>query len=307
MKQYAENMTALIGNTPLVKLHSAGKNGTLVLGKCEFLNPTHSVKDRIAYSMIKQALAEGKIDKESILIEPTSGNTGIGLAAVCAAKGLKLLLTMPSSMSIERQQLLRALGADLVLTEPAKGMKGAIEKATELAESTENAYMLQQFDNPANPQIHRETTAREILRDTEGDIDIFVASVGTGGSLTGIGEILKEHCPAIEIIAVEPDKSAVLSGERPAPHGIQGIGAGFAPAVLNTTIYSEVLRVKDEEAIATARRLAKEEGLLVGISSGANVHAATLIAAREENQGKTIVTILCDTGERYLSAGLYES
>jgi cysteine synthase A len=304
--KYAKNVTELIGNTPLVQLMQASQNSTLVLGKCEFLNPTHSVKDRIALHMIQTALDAGEIDADSVLIEPTSGNTGVGLAAVCAAKGLKLILTMPSSMSIERQKLLSALGAELVLTDPAKGMKGAIDKAKEMAETIKGAYILQQFDNPANPQIHRETTALEILRDTGGDIDIFVASIGTGGTITGIGEVLKEHNPQIQVVAVEPDKSAVLSGERPAPHAIQGIGAGFVPRVLNTEVYTEVMRVKDEDAIQTARQLALEEGLLVGISAGANVYAATQMAQRAENRGKTIVTILCDTGERYLSSGLYE-
>jgi cysteine synthase A len=303
--KYAKNVTELIGNTPLVQLGLASQNRTLVLGKCEFLNPTHSVKDRIAYNMIQTAIESGEIHSNSVLIEPTSGNTGIGLAAVCAAKGLKLILTMPSSMSTERQKLLGALGAELVLTDPAKGMKGAIDKAKAMAETIDNAYILQQFDNVANPQIHRETTALEILQDTGGDIDIFVASIGTGGTITGIGEVLKEHNPEIQIIAVEPDKSAVLSGERPAPHAIQGIGAGFIPSVLNTDIYTEVLRVRDEDAINISRKLALEEGLLVGISSGANVYAATQIASREENAGKTIVTILCDTGERYLSSALY--
>lgn len=303
--KYAENIIGLIGKTPLVKLSGASKDRALVLGKCEFMNPTHSVKDRIANSMIDQALQSGKIDKHSTIIEPTSGNTGIGLAAICAAKGLKLILTMPSSMSIERRRLLSALGAELVLTEPAKGMKGAIDKAKELAQSTDKSFVPQQFDNPANPEIHRQTTAVEILEDTEGEIDIFVAAVGTGGSITGISEVLKHHNPQIQIIAVEPDKSAVLSGEGPAPHAIQGIGAGFVPTVLNTEIYDEVIRVKDDDAIEVSRSLAKEEGLLVGISSGANVYAASIIAKREENQGKVIVTILCDTGERYLSAGLY--
>jgi len=304
--KYASNVTELIGNTPLVKLRDASANETTVLGKCEFMNPTHSVKDRIGNNMIKDALEKGLITKETTIIEPTSGNTGIALAAVCAGLGLKLVLTMPSSMSIERRKLLSALGADLVLTEPPKGMKGAVDKAVELAAETPNSFVPQQFANEANPEIHRQTTAKEILADTDGKVDILIAAIGTGGSITGIGEVLKATNPNVQIIAVEPEASPVLSGGNPGPHKIQGIGAGFIPEVLNTTVYDEVIQVSNEDAIATSRKLAKDEGILVGISSGANAFIAQQVAARPENKGKTIVTILCDTGERYLSAGLYD-
>lgn len=304
---YAHNVTELIGNTPLVKLNNASEaSNALVLGKCEFLNPTHSVKDRIALNMIKTALSNGQINQDSIIIEPTSGNTGIGLASVCASLGLKLILTMPSSMSIERRRLLAALGAELVLTEPAKGMRGAVEKADELGQSTPNSFVPQQFSNASNPAIHYATTAEEIWKDTDGKIDIFIAAVGTGGTITGTGKRLKELNPNIQIIAAEPDLSPVLSGGNPGPHKIQGIGAGFVPAVLDTTIYKEIIKVSYEDAVHTSRLLAKDEGLLVGISAGANVFVAQEVASRPENAGKTIVTILCDTGERYLSAGLYE-
>ena len=304
---YAQNVTELIGNTPLVKLNQASQaSQALVLGKCEFLNPSHSVKDRIGFNMIKTALEKGLIDNSSIIIEPTSGNTGIGLATVCASLGLKLILTMPSSMSLERRKLLAALGAELVLTEPSLGMRGAVEKATALSSEIPNSFVPQQFANESNPAIHYATTAEEIWRDTDGKIDIFVAAVGTGGTITGVGKRLKELNPNIKIIAAEPDVSPVLSGGKPGPHKIQGIGAGFVPSVLDTTIYHEIVQVSYEDAVATSRNLAKKEGLLVGVSAGANVHVATSIASRPENKGKTVVTILCDTGERYLSTGLYE-
>lgn len=305
--KYAQNVTGLIGNTPLVKLNQASdETNSTILGKCEFLNPTHSVKDRIGFNMIKVALENKLITKESIIIEPTSGNTGIGLAAVCASYGLKLILTMPSSMSLERRKLLSALGAELVLTEPQFGMKGAVEKAKELSVETPNSFVPQQFDNSANPAIHVETTAQEIWNDTDGKIDVFIAAVGTGGTVTGVGATLKKKNPNIKVIAVEPNLSPVLSGGKPGPHKIQGIGAGFVPGILDTNVYDEVLQVSYEDSLATSRALASKEGLLVGISSGANVYAAKVIASKPEFKGKNIVTILCDTGERYLSSGLYE-
>jgi len=302
----ANNITELIGNTPLVKLNfPSHESGTTILGKCEFMNPTSSVKDRIGFNMIKDALDRGLIKGDTRIIEPTSGNTGIALASICAALGLKLTLTMPESMSIERRNLLKALGAELVLTPAASGMKGAIDKAEELKESLDDAIVLQQFNNPANPEIHRLTTAKEILRDTDNSVDIFVAAVGTGGTLTGTGSVLKEEIPGIQIVAVEPEDSAILSGGNPGPHKIQGIGAGFVPGILDTEIYGEVIKVSNDDAINTAKELARHEGLLVGISAGANVYAAMQVAARPENKGKTIVTILCDTGERYLSTALF--
>jgi len=302
----AKDATQLVGNTPLVRINKLSNDTqTEVLGKCEFMNPTSSVKDRIALAMIETGLAEGKIKEDTIVIEPTSGNTGIALAMVCAAKGLKLILTMPESMSLERRQLLSALGATLDLTPAALGMKGAIDRAAELNESTANSFMPQQFNNPANPEAHRKTTSQEILRDTDGKVDIVVAAVGTGGSLTGISEVLKENNPNLQVIAVEPETSPVLSGGAPGPHKIQGIGAGFIPTVLNEKIYDEVIQVSDADAFATSKNIAKTEGLLVGVSAGANLFAAGQIAARAENKGKTIVTILCDTGERYLSTSLY--
>ena len=304
--KYANNVTELIGNTPLVKLNKASVNGTTVLGKCEFMNPSHSVKDRIGFNMIEDAIKAGKIVEGTTVIEPTSGNTGIALASVCAAKGIKLILTMPSSMSIERRKLLKALGAQIVLTEPEKGMKGAVEKAAELSEALDNSIVLQQFANPANPDIHRKTKDLKILRDTENKVDILVFAIGTGGSITGISEVAKAKNPNVKVVAVEPTDSPVLSGGNPGPHKIQGIGAGFVPAVLNTEIYDEIVKVSNDDAMETARNLAKDEGLLVGISAGANVFASTQIAQREENKGKTIVTILCDTGERYLSTPLYQ-
>ena len=303
----ANNIESLIGNTPLVKIHSLSKEtGTTILGKCEFMNPTSSVKDRIAFNMINEALKSGEINLDTTVIEPTSGNTGIGLAAICAAKGLKLILTMPESMSIERRKILTHLGAELVLTPATAGMGGAIEKATLLEKELKNAKVLQQFNNPHNPEIHRKTTALEILRDTNNTLDIFVAAVGTGGTLTGTSEVLKETIPSLQSIAVEPSNSAVLSGKPAGSHKIQGIGAGFIPTILNTTIYDDIITVSNEEAFTMAKKIAKKEGLLIGISAGANLHAAMQVALRPENKGKTIVTILCDTAERYLSTELFD-
>lgn len=302
----AKNITELVGNTPLVRLNEPSKlTGAVILGKCEFMNPTSSVKDRIGFNMIRRGIESGRITENTTIIEPTSGNTGIALAANCAAQNLKLILTMPESMSLERRNLLKALGAELVLTPAAKGMSGAIAKAIEIQESIPDSIILQQFENPANPEIHEITTAQEILQDTDAEIDAFVAAVGTGGTLTGTSKILQEHIANIAIFAVEPEASAILSGENPAPHKIQGIGAGFVPAILDTSCYNEVIKVSNEDAIVTARMLAKKEGLLVGISSGANVFAAMEVASRDEFQGKTIVTVLCDTGERYLSTELF--
>ncbi len=303
----ANNITELIGNTPLVRLNEASRlTGAEILGKCEFMNPTSSVKDRIGFNMIKRALERGEIDKETTIIEPTSGNTGIALAANCAALGLKLILTMPDSMSIERRKLLKALGAELVLTPAAQGMKGSIAKAEELKAELGKAVILQQFQNPSNPEIHELTTAKEILRDTEGKLDAFVAAVGTGGTITGTSRVLRKEIPDIAIFAVEPKNSPVLSGGSPAPHKIQGIGAGFVPDILDTSVFGKVIQVSNEDAFATSRMLAKKEGLLVGISAGANVYAAMQVAKRSEFQGKRIVTILCDTGERYLSTELFD-
>jgi cysteine synthase A len=303
----ANNIEELIGNTPLVKINTLSQEtGTTILGKCEFMNPTSSVKDRIAFNMINEALKNGDIDIHTTIIEPTSGNTGIGLAAICAAKGMKLILTMPESMSIERRKILTHLGAKLVLTPAEDGMTGAIDKADELEKELKNAKVLQQFNNPHNPEIHRKTTALEILKDTEGDLDIFVASVGTGGTLTGTAEVLKSHSNALQVIAVEPSASPVLEGGKAGPHKIQGIGAGFVPKILNTDIYDEVLAVSNEDSFAMAQKVAREEGLLIGISAGANLYAAQIIANRPENKGKTIITVLCDTAERYLSTELFD-
>jgi cysteine synthase len=302
----AKNITELVGNTPLVRLNTPSRlSGATILGKCEFMNPTSSVKDRIGFNMIRVAMESGEVDESTTIIEPTSGNTGIALAAQCAALGLKLILTMPESMSIERRNLLKALGATLVLTPAAKGMNGAIEEARSLQKSIANSIVLQQFENPANPQIHRDTTAQEILRDTQKQLDAFVAAVGTGGTLTGTSQVLKKEIQNIAIFAVEPEASAVLSGESGGPHMIQGIGAGFIPSILDTDVYSEVIRVSNEDAIKTAKMLAQKEGLLVGISAGANVYATMQVASRPEFQGKTLLTILCDTGERYLSTALF--
>ena len=301
----ANNIEELVGNTPLVKLnHLSKRSGATILGKCEFMNPTSSVKDRIAMNMINEALASGVIDQNSTIIEPTSGNTGIGLAAICAAKSLKLVLTMPESMSIERRKLLSHLGAEIVLTPAADGMGGAISRAATLAEEI-NGYVLQQFNNPSNPAIHRKTTAVEILNDTNKELDYFVAAVGTGGTLTGTSEVLKEHLPDLKSVAVEPSNSPILAGGCSGPHKIQGIGAGFVPEILNTSIYDEVIQISDEKAIKFAKEVALDEGLLVGISAGANLAATFEIASRPENRGKTFVTVLCDTAERYLSTDLF--
>jgi len=302
----ASNITELIGNTPIVRLNTPSKlTGATILGKCEFMNPTSSVKDRIGFNMIRRAQEAGLISEKTTIIEPTSGNTGIALAANCAAQNLKLILTMPESMSIERRNLLKALGAELVLTPADKGMNGAIKKAEELQKLMPNSIVLQQFANPANPEIHMLTTAKEIIKDTDGELDAFVAAVGTGGTLTGTSKVLKEKISNIAIFAVEPKESAILSGESAGAHKIQGIGAGFVPDILDTAIYGEVIKVSNEDAIKSAKMLAKEEGLLVGISAGANVYAAMQVASREEYKGKTVLTILCDTGERYLSTELF--
>ena len=302
----ANSIENLIGNTPLVKLNRLSElSGATILAKCEFMNPTSSVKDRIAMNMINRALESGVINKDSTIIEPTSGNTGVGLAAVCASKSLKLILTMPESMSIERRKLLTHLGAEIVLTPASEGMSGAISRAETLAVER-NGFVLQQFNNQDNPAIHKETTAVEILKDTNNKVDYFVASVGTGGTLTGTSEALKEAIPHLKAVAVEPATSPVLSEGFGGPHKIQGIGAGFVPAILNTNIYDEVIKVSDERAFQRAKDLAKTEGLLVGISSGANVSATFEIASRPENKGKVFVTILCDTAERYLSTELFD-
>ncbi|MFH1653017.1 MAG: cysteine synthase A [Pseudomonadota bacterium] len=303
----SNDMTELIGNTPLVRLDRIAKGlpGKIV-AKLESSNPLFSVKDRIGVAMIEDAEKSGKLKKGMTIVEPTSGNTGIALAFTSAVKGYKLILTMPDTMSIERRKLLKIFGAELILTPGEKGMKGAIEKAEELAKDHKNYFMPQQFKNPANPEIHRKTTAIEIWEDTDGKVDIFVAGIGTGGTITGCGEVLKKLNPKVKIIAVEPDESAVISGEKPGPHKIQGIGAGFVPEILNRSVIDEIVRVKSEEAGATSRRLAKEEGILAGISCGAAVKAALDIAEKKENKDKLIVVILPDTGERYLSTWLFQ-
>ena len=303
----AKDVTQLVGKTPLVQLNrvAAGIEGTVAL-KLEYFNPAHSVKDRIAVAMIDAAQAAGKIKPDTIVLEPTSGNTGIGLAMVCAARGIKAAFVMPETMSRERKLLLKAYGAELILTPGPEGMGGAIKKAQELAESDSRYFIPQQFENPANPEVHRNTTAEEIWADTDGQVDIFVAGVGTGGTVTGVGEVLKARKPGVQVFAVEPDASPVLSGGAKGPHPIQGIGAGFVPAVLNTQVYDGVVRVKNDDAFATARRMATDEGLLVGISSGAAVWAALELARRPENAGKLIVVLTPSYGERYLSTALYE-
>ncbi|GBG03070.1 O-acetylserine sulfhydrylase [Azospira sp. I13] len=303
----AKDVTQLVGKTPLVQLNrvAAGIEGTVAL-KLEYFNPAHSVKDRIAVAMIDAAQKAGKIKPDTIVLEPTSGNTGIGLAMVCAARGIKAAFVMPETMSRERKLLLKAYGAELILTPGPDGMGGAIKKAQELAESDSRYFIPQQFENPANPEVHRSTTAEEIWADTDGQVDIFVAGVGTGGTVTGVGEVLKAKKPGVQVFAVEPDASPVLSGGAKGPHPIQGIGAGFVPAVLNTQVYDGVVRVKNEDALNTARRLATEEGLLVGISSGAAVWAALEVAKKPENKGKLTVVVIPSFGERYLSTVLYQ-
>ncbi|HOU56091.1 MAG TPA: cysteine synthase A [Smithellaceae bacterium] len=306
MTNLYDDITKTVGRTPLVRLNRITKDlPATFLVKLESFNPLSSIKDRIGVAMIEDAEAGGRLNKDSVIIEPTSGNTGIALAFVCAAKGYRLILTMPETMSMERRQLLNILGAELVLTEGAKGMRGAVEKAEEMAKATPGSFMPQQFANPANPAVHRRTTAEEIWKDTEGGIDFFISGIGTGGTITGVGEILKQKKPSVKIIGVEPADSPVLSGGKPGPHKIQGIGAGFVPDVLNRKIIDEMIAVKHEDAGLTARRLAKEEGILAGISSGAALWAALQAGGKEQAKGKTIVVLLPDTGERYLSTWLF--
>jgi cysteine synthase len=310
MTRIAKHLTDLIGNTPLLELsgfNETNRTSATIIAKLEYFNPAGSIKDRIGYAMIESAEQQGKINKDTVIIEPTSGNTGIALAFAAAVKGYQLILTMPETFSIERRNLLKALGAQLVLTPGPEGMAGAIRKAEELHADTSNSFIPQQFKNPANPEIHRKTTAEEIWRDTAGKVDIFVSGVGTGGTITGVGELLKERNPSVRIIAVEPADSPVLSGGQKGPHKIQGIGAGFVPEILNRNVIDEIIRVRIEDAFQTSRELARREGLLVGISSGAAAWAALQVALRNENKGKNIVVILPDTGERYLSTQLYSS
>ncbi|OIQ09009.1 cysteine synthase A [Neomoorella thermoacetica] len=306
MGRIYQNITQLIGGTPIVKLHRMNPSEAEVLVKLELFNPGGSIKDRIALAMIEDAEERGLLDKDTVIIEPTSGNTGIGLAMVAAARGYKLILTMPETMSQERRQLLKGFGAELVLTPGAEGMKGAIRRAEELAATYPRAFIPQQFENPANPAAHRHTTAAEIYDATDGQLDILVCGVGTGGTITGTGEVLKERIPGLQVVAVEPASSPVLSGGMAGPHKIQGIGAGFVPEILNIDVIDEIIQVTDEEAIDTAQRLAREEGIMVGISSGAACWAALRLAARPENAGKRILAVLPDTGERYLSTSLFQ-
>ena len=306
MSAIFDNIMDAVGFTPLVRINKLNSGKATVLAKLESFNPCGSVKDRIALSMIKAAEDKGQLKPDTLIIEPTSGNTGIGLAFVCAAKGYHLILTMPESMSIERRKLLQLFGAEIVLTPAEGGMTGAIEKAKELVDKNPNAFMPQQFNNPANPQIHRETTAKEIWIDTDGKIDILVAGVGTGGTITGCGQALKEKKKDLKVVAVEPKDSPILSGGKPGPHKIQGIGAGFIPDVLDVDIIDEIIQVANNDAIETAKQLALKEGILSGISSGANIWAALQLANLKENEGKTIVTFVCDTGERYISTEMYQ-
>ena len=308
MAKIATQLTELIGNTPLLELSNYEKENGLkskIIAKLEYFNPLGSVKDRVAYAMIEQGIKDGKIDQDTVIIEPTSGNTGIGLAFVTAAKGLHLILTMPDTMSVERRKIVSALGAEIVLTPGRDGMKGAIKKAEELKEEYGNAFIPQQFENQANPAIHKKTTAQEIIKDTDGKVDIFVSAVGTGGTVTGTGLGLKEHNPNVRIVAVEPASSPVLSVGKPGPHKIQGIGAGFVPDVLQMKVLDEIIKVENDAAFETSRAVARTDGLLVGISSGAALYAATELAKRPENEGKNIVVLLPDTGERYLSTSLF--
>ncbi len=309
MSKIAKSLTDLIGNTPLLELNNFKANEKVdaeLIAKLEYFNPAGSVKDRVGYSMIKDAEEQGIINKDTVIIEPTSGNTGVALAFVSSARGYRLILTMPDTMSVERRNLLKALGAELVLTPGSEGMKGAIAEALSLAEKTPNSFVPQQFENSANPKIHRETTAKEIIRDTDGKVDIFVSAVGTGGTVTGVGEVLKKEIPGVKIVAVEPEESPVLSGGEPGPHKIQGIGAGLVPKIYKSDVVDEVVTVSSEEAFETTKKVAKAEGLLVGISSGAALAGALKIAKKEENKGKRIVIIFPDTGERYLSTPLFE-
>jgi cysteine synthase A len=306
MSAIFEDATAAVGFTPLIQINKLGSDKATILVKLESKNPCGSVKDRIALSMIRTAEKQGKITKNTVVIEPTSGNTGIGLAFICAARGHRLILTMPESMSIERRKILQLFDAELVLTPAELGMAGAVEKAEELVAQNPNFFMPQQFKNPANPKIHKETTAKEIWIDADGQVDILVAGVGTGGTITGCGEMLKEKNRDLKIVAVEPKDSPVLSGGKPGPHKIQGIGAGFVPDVLNVDILDEIMQVSNQDAVETARQLALKEGILSGISGGANVWAAIQLSNRDENEGKVIVTFICDTGERYISTEMYE-